>query len=63
MDVCCLNRAALVGRAGGMARFSHVNHGTEYWTFPLEVERLSGTLDILNVVAPASMLSACPSRV
>lgn len=60
MELHSMNRAALVGRAGGGARYSHANHGTEYWVFPLEVERLSGALDTLNVVAAAPLLSACP---
>ena len=54
------NQAALRGRAGGQPRFSHTNHGMTYLTFPLEVARLSGAMDTLNVVVSEDMLSACP---
>lgn len=54
------NRAALMGRAGGEPQFSHSNHGVDYFTFPLEVERLSGAVDTLNVVLSRSLLQACP---
>jgi len=56
------NRAALTGRASGQPRLSHVNHGVEFFLFPLEVERLSGAVDTLNVIAPRSLLEHCPVR-
>jgi len=54
------NRASLIGRAGGEPRYSHTNHEVDYFLFPLEVERLSGTVDRLNVVAPRGLLERCP---
>ena len=56
------NRASLIGRAGGGPRYSHTNHEVDYFLFPLEVERLSGTVDRLNVVAPRGLLERCPVR-
>lgn len=54
------NQALLQGRAVGEPRPSHANHGVTYFVFPLEVERLSGTVDTLNLVASEDQLSACP---
>ena len=54
------NRAALQGVAEGAPRPSHINHGVTYYTFPLAVERLSGAVDTLNVVASEEVLEQCP---
>lgn len=54
------NLASLRGRAGAEPRYSHTNHGQSYLTFPLEVERLSGAVDILNVVVSPQLLEQCP---
>ncbi|MEA4823497.1 MAG: single-stranded DNA-binding protein [Clostridiaceae bacterium] len=35
---------------------SHESHGVIFYTFPLEVERLSGTVDVLNIIAPEAMV-------
>ncbi len=37
-------------------RFSHESHGVTYDIFPLSIPRLSGTADILNVLAPRPLL-------
>ena len=60
MDTIGSNQALLLGRAAGEPRPSHANHGVTYYVFPLEVERLSGATDTLNVVASEELLSACP---
>ncbi len=60
MDHFSWNRGLLRGRAAGPAKPSHVNHGVTYFIFPLEVERLSGTPDTLNVVVTAEELDRCP---
>lgn len=57
-----INRGVLAGRAAGEVRFSHTNHGTEYDTFPLEVKRLSGAADVLNIVVSRELLAGCPVR-
>ena len=54
------NEAFLRGRAAAAPRPSHSNHGVEYLTFPLEVERLSGAADTLNIVLPGAMAERCP---
>ena len=50
------NHITLVGTVGGVAVRSHENHGITYFCFPLRVRRLSGTEDVLNVVAAQSLL-------
>lgn len=62
METTGKNQALLLGRAGKLPQPSHMNHGIQYDTFPLEVERLSGARDILNVVASRELLTACPIR-
>ena len=54
------NQATLRGRAAQAPCLSHSNHGVAYYTFPLEVNRLSGTADVLNVVADEALLEQCP---
>lgn len=54
------NQAVLLGVAGEAPRLSHSNHGVDYYTFPLAVERLSGAVDTLNVVLPRPLLDRCP---
>lgn len=56
------NRAVLRGTVSAAPEISHENHGTTYWTFPLTVARLSGAVDVLNVVASDALLSQCPVR-
>lgn len=57
------NQGVLTGRAAGEPRPSHVNHGVAYLIFPLEVERLSGVADLLNVVVSQDLLAECPVAV
>lgn len=54
------NLASLRGRAVEEPHLSHSNHGVTYYSFPLEVERLSGTADVLNVVISEELLDQCP---
>lgn len=56
------NQGILVGRMAGEAKVSHINHGVTYYIFPLEVERLSGTADVLNVVAAQELLEGYPAE-
>lgn len=60
METIGSNQAVLEGRAVGAPRPSHTNHGVTYFLFQLEVERLSGTADTLNVVCAQEQLAACP---
>ena len=50
------NTITLRGTLLSLPQFSHSNHGKEFFRFTLEVPRLSGTVDLLPVVAEASML-------
>ena len=50
------NEIMLRGTLTELPRFSHENHEKRFYTFPLEVERLSGTMDILPVIVPEPVL-------
>lgn len=52
------NHIELCGALAELPRFSHENHGRRFYGFPLEVERLSGTVDILPVIVPETVLWA-----
>ena len=52
------NRVILRGTLMGLPEFSHENHSRKFYRFALEVERLSGTADILPVVAAEDVLDA-----
>ncbi len=50
------NHVLLRGNLGSMPELSHENHGKRFFRFFLEVPRLSGTVDILPVIAQESLL-------
>lgn len=50
------NRILLRGTLAELPQLSHENHGKRFYRFPLEVERLSGTVDILPVIVPENVL-------
>jgi hypothetical protein len=50
------NIAALCGSAALPPKFSHAGGDEHYYTFPLEIRRLSGTLDRINIVARRSLV-------
>ena len=56
------NRALLRGTAAADPAWSHETHGVVYELFPLEVLRLSGWADRINVIAPRALLEVCPVR-
>ena len=59
MDMISENNALrLTGTLAGRPHFSHSSRGAEFWQFPLAVRRLSGTEDILNIVARRELLEA-----
>ena len=45
------NQVILRGSLLSLPRFSHENHGKKFYRFTLEVPRLSGTSDLLPIVA------------
>ena len=51
------NQITLRGNLLQLPHFSHENHGKKFYRFTLEVPRLSGTVDLLPVVAEESILN------
>ena len=51
------NQITLRGQLLSLPKFSHENHGKQFYRFTLEVPRLSGTVDLLPVVASAGLLN------
>ena len=56
-----VNRIRLHGRLGECPKFSHANHGVEFFRFPLLVRRLSGAEDQVSVVACDELLRDFPA--
>ena len=50
------NQIILRGTLSALPKFSHENHGRRFYRFMLEVPRLSGTVDILPIVAEDRVL-------
>ena len=51
------NQITLRGQLLALPHLSHENHGKKFYRFTLEVPRLSGTVDLLPVVAEESILN------
>ena len=51
------NQVRLRGSLLALPQFSHENHGRKFFRFTLEVARLSGTVDLLPVVAEERILN------
>lgn len=51
------NQITLRGQLLALPHFSHENHGKNFFRFTLEVPRLSGTVDLLPVVAEETILN------
>lgn len=51
-----LNHIELCGTMACAPTFSHESHGRQFFQFMLEVERLSGTSDILRIVVPQALM-------
>ena len=52
------NEIMLRGTLAELPRFSHENHERRFYSFPLEVERLSGAVDVLPIIVPEHVLWA-----
>ncbi len=50
------NIVELCGALAGRPEFSHSVRNEIYYVFPLEVERLSGTVDTVNIIAKGELL-------
>lgn len=55
--VASRNQITLRGSLVALPEFSHENHGKRFFRFCLEVPRLSGAVDTLNVIAQESILN------
>ena len=51
------NQVILRGSLTALPEFSHENHGRRFYRFTLEVPRLSGTVDLLPVIAQEEVLN------
>ncbi len=54
------NHITLVGTLASRPEYSHTNHGRRFYSFLLEVERLSGAVDTLPILAPLYLLEQTP---
>ena len=54
----CANQITLRGTLLSLPHYSHENHGRRFCRFTLEVPRLSGTVDLLPVVAEESLIQS-----
>lgn len=52
------NYVLLRGTLGGPPRFSHLSREERFYQFPLEVSRLSGTIDTIHIIAREPLLEA-----
>ncbi len=50
------NKIMLRGELEQLPAFSHENHGRRFYAFPIRVERLSGAVDVLDVIVPEETL-------
>jgi hypothetical protein len=51
------NVVELCGVLGNRPKFSHMSKDRKYYLFPLEIQRLSGTVDTVNITAAQELLS------
>ena len=59
VDIWKNNIAELCGTLAQAPKLSHISRDQKYYVFPLEIGRLSGTVDRVNVMAPEPLLRAC----
>lgn len=52
------NYVRLVGVMAGRPEYSHSSRGQDFYTFPLEVLRLSGNCDTINIIVRPEMLES-----
>ena len=52
------NRVLLCGTMAGAPQYSHSAGGQRFYSFPLQVQRLSGSSDVLNIVLRREQLAA-----
>ena len=52
------NQVILRGCLKNLPEFSHENHGRQFYRFTLEIQRLSGAVDMLPIVAPRHIVDS-----
>lgn len=57
-----VNQAILRGSLASPISFSHANHGKQFYRFLLEVPRLSGTADLLPIIAEEALIVPLNAR-
>lgn len=62
-EIASSNRVRLCGVSADAPVLSHENRAERFYTFPLEVERLSGAVDRINIILRESLLSPARSAV
>ena len=53
-----VNQVELRGTVSHAPEFSHESRGIEFYRFPLEIQRLSGAADTVNIIARKELLDA-----
>ena len=53
------NQVLLCGTLAAPPRWSHTTRGQDFFTFPLEIRRLSGTADTVRIIARRELLASC----
>lgn len=59
-DTMIVNRAELRGTVCCPPIFSHESRGERFMTFPMEIQRLSGAMDTINILAREWQLAQLP---
>ncbi len=57
-EIIVSNYCFLRGAMAAIPRYSHSGRGEDFYQFPLEVCRLSGATDTINIIARSSLLDA-----
>lgn len=57
-EIIVSNYCLLRGIMSAVPRYSHSGRGEDFYQFPIEVKRLSGATDTINIIARSSLLDA-----
>ena len=55
-EIKTANSCFLRGAMAAVPHYSHSSRGEDFYAFPMEIYRLSGTTDIINIIARSSLL-------
>lgn len=59
-ETMVMNKAELCGTVARAPAFSHASRGEDFYSFAIDVQRLSGTVDTINVLAREDLLRSTP---